>query len=120
MGRSKKHHRYTDEQLTQLATFSTRKELKRFSRLTKHTYQSVYAYWRKITGKRLTDIDPKVKRGAPRKYVSATPKAVKDTVATPQESARNYVLVDNVFSVPIKSVHIAADKDGVQKLVITL
>ena len=120
MGRPKKYHRYTEEQLKELATLNTRKELRRFARLTKHTYTSVYGYWRKLTGKKLTDVDPKVKRGAPRKYVSATPKAVKDTVATPQESARNYVLVDNVFSVPIKSVHIAADKDGVQKLVITL
>lgn len=114
MGRSKKHHRYTDEQLTQLAALTTRKELKRFARITKHSYQSVYVYWRRTTGKKLTDFDPTAK-GAPRKPVKR-PAAVKNTVVN---TAPSYVITDNSLSVAIKSLQIVNAEDGTQRLVIT-
>ena len=116
MGRSKKYHKYTAEQLTELAKLTTRKQLNRFSRLTKHPYLSVYNYWRKLTGKKLTDVDPKVKRGAPRKVKDVTPVTKKaDTVNT--ESS--FSVDTNAISVPIKSLQIVNAADGTQKLVIT-
>jgi|688.fasta_scaffold02505_47 hypothetical protein len=112
MGRRKKYQYYTDSQLKELATLSTRKELRSFSRTTKHSYASVYAYWRKLTGKRLTDIDPTVKLGKP--LGSKTVRA-NDVYTTPTVIETE----GNTIYVPIKSISIMNYADGVQRLVIT-
>ena len=112
MGRRKKYQYYTDQQLKELATPSSQKQLRRFSRETKHPYTSVYAYWRKLTGKKLTDVDPSVKLGKPlgsknvRKNNTYTDKTVIETEG-------------NTIYVPIKSISIMNYADGVQRLVIT-
>lgn len=108
MGRPKKYHKYTKEQLTELATLTTRKQLKRFARLSKHSYSSVYMYWRKITGKKLTDFDRSV-IGAPKKRTIVR----NNTVATTNSSAKG-----NSVSVPITSMQVVVDKSGKPTLII--
>jgi hypothetical protein len=112
MGRRKKYHQYTDDQLKELATLTTQKGLRRFARVTKHSYGSVYAYWRKLTGKRLTDTDPTVKIGKPlgSKSVRANDVRTNTTVIETE---------GNTIYVPIKSISIMNYADGVQRLVIT-
>ena len=109
MGRSKKYHKYTAEQLTELATLTTRKQLKRFSRLTKHPYLSVYNYWRKITGKKLTDFDPNA-RGRSKAVRPATNTIVNKT---------NVVGGGRSISLNITSLEIVTAEDGTKQLVIT-
>lgn len=113
MGRSKKYHRYTPEQLTELATLTTRKQLRRFARVSKHSYQSVYVYWRKTTGKKLTDFDPKAK-GAPAKRRYTRRAATNSSVV----STTNVLREGQSISVPIKSLQIVNAEDGTQQLVI--
>jgi hypothetical protein len=114
MGRRRKYHQYTDDQLKELATLSSQKELRRFSRETKHSYSSVYAYWRKATGgKKLTEVDPSVKLGKPKgskHYRTARKNSVMTTV---------FETENNTIYVPIKSIAIANAADGTQQLVIT-
>jgi len=112
MGRRKKYHRYTDDQLKELATLSSQKQLRRFSRETKHSYSSVYAYWRKLTGKRLTEIDPSVKLGKP---LGSKSLRRNDVYTTPTVIETE----GNTIYVPIKSISIMNYADGVQRLVIT-
>lgn len=109
MGRRKKHHPYTDDQLKELATLTTQKGLRRFARVTKHSYASVYAYWRKITGFRLTDVDTSVKKGRPNNAEKRTYTRRNTVVTTPK--------VDTV-RIAIKSVQIVNTEKG-QELVIT-
>lgn len=112
MGRLKKYHSYTNDQLKELATLTTRKELRSFSRRTKHTYRSTYAYWRKVTGKRLTDLDPTVKVGKPAGSYSSKRN---DVIAIPTVIETE----GNTIYVPIKSISIKNYADGIQRLVIT-
>jgi len=109
MGRPKKYHRYTAEQLTELATLTTRKQIKRFSRLTKHPYLSVYNYWRKATGKKLTDFDPNA-RGRRKKSPTTTNKIVAST---------NVMGGGRSISLNITSLQIVTAEDGTKQLVIT-
>jgi hypothetical protein len=110
MGRRKKHHRYTDDQLKELATLTTQKGLRRFARVTKHSYGSVYAYWRKLTGLKLTDIDTTVKKGRPQQFE-------KPTYTRHEVTSVNTPKVDTV-RIAIKSVQIVSTANG-QELVIT-
>jgi len=110
MGRSKKYHKYTAEQLTELATLTTRKQLKRFARLTKHPYTSVYNYWRKTTGKKLTDFDPTAK---------GRQKAVRRNTANSVVRTTNAIGVGRSVSLNITSLEIVTAEDGTKQLVIT-
>jgi hypothetical protein len=113
MGRRKKYHRYTDDQLKELATLSSQKQLRRFSRETKHSYSSVYAYWRKATGnKKLTETDPTVKLGKPKGSKSVRANDVRTNTTVIETEG-------NTIYVPIKSISIMNYADGVQRLVIT-
>ena len=112
MGRSKKYHKYTAEQLTELATLTTRKQLRSFARKTKHTYQSVYVYWRRATGKKLTDFDPTAKDApAKRRY---TRRNTNNSVV----STTNIFVGEQSISLPIRSLQIVSNEDGTQRLVI--
>ena len=111
MATSKKYQKYTKEQLTELATLTTRKQLKRFARLSKHTYSSVYMYWRKLTGRKLADFDASV-IGAPRKHKTTTTRNNVTTVTNRKTST-------NSVSVPITSMQVVVDKSGKPTLVIT-
>lgn len=112
MGRSKKYQKYTAEQLTELATLTTRKQLRRFARVSKHSYQSVYIYWRKTTGKKLTDFDPKAK-GAPAKRRYTRRNTNNSVVST-----TNIFVGEQSISLPIRSLQIVSNDDGTQRLVI--
>lgn len=109
MGRRKKHHPYTDDQLKELATLTTQKSLRRFARVTKHSYASVYAYWRRITGFKLSELDTNVSKGRPKSAEKRTYTRRVNTVTAPK--------VDTV-RIAIKSVQIVSTANG-QELVIT-